>query len=129
MRIYGLIGKNLSHSSSARYFNQKFLKEEITNTRYKNFELKNILEFPKLIKENDISGLNITKPFKESIITKGTVKDLIQTARNRYQANLPGLAVKLGACTRHYQSNSEELKKFTSFKNFLYKTVKISEPN
>jgi len=71
----------------------------------------------------------VHKPFKENIITKGTVKDLIQTARNRYKANLPGLAVKLGACTRHYQSNSEELKKFTSFKNFLYKTVKISEPN
>ena len=71
----------------------------------------------------------VHKPFKENIITKGTVKNLIQTARNRYQANLPGLAVKLGACTRHYQSNSEELKKFTSFKNFLYKTVKISEPN
>ena len=71
----------------------------------------------------------VHKPFKENIITKGTVKDLIQTARNRYQANLPGLAVKLGACSRHYQSNSEELKKFTSFKNFLYKTVKISEPN
>jgi len=72
---------------------------------------------------------HVHKPFKENIISKGTVKDLIQTARNRYQANLPGLAVKLGACTRHYQSNSEELKKFTSFKNFLYKTVKISEPN
>jgi len=71
----------------------------------------------------------VHKPFKKNIITKGTVKDLIQTARNRYQANLPRLAVKLGACTRHYQSNSEELKKFTSFKNFLYKTVKISEPN
>ena len=71
----------------------------------------------------------VHKPFKENIITKGTVKDLIQTARNRYQANLPGLAVKLGACSRYYQSNSEELKKFTSFKNFLYKTVKISEPN
>ena len=71
----------------------------------------------------------IHKPFKKNIITKGTVKDLIQTARNRYQANLPGLAVKLGACSRHYQSNSDELKKFTSFKNFLYKTVKISESN
>ena len=68
MRIFGLIGKNLSHSSSARYFNEKFLKEEITNTRYKNFKLKNISEFPKLIKENNISGLNITIPFKESII-------------------------------------------------------------
>ena len=71
----------------------------------------------------------IHKPFKENVITKGTVKNLIQTARNRYQTNLPGLAVKLGACNTHYQSNPEELKKFTSFKNFLYKTVKISETN
>ena len=30
---------------------------------------------------------------------------------------------------QHYIKTSEELKKFTSFKNFLYKTVKISEPN
>ena len=71
----------------------------------------------------------VHKPFKENIITKGTVKNLIQTARNRYQANLPGLAIKLGVCTRDYQSNSEELKKFTSFKNFLYKTIKISDSN
>jgi hypothetical protein len=57
------------------------------------------------------------------------VRKLIQTARNRYQANLPGLAIKLGACGGHYQNDPEELKKFTSFKNFLYKTVKISAPN
>jgi len=72
---------------------------------------------------------HVHKPFKKNIITRDTVKNLIQTARSRYQASLPGLAIKLGACTRHYQSNSEELKKFTSFKNFLYKTVKISGPN
>ena len=72
---------------------------------------------------------HVHKPFKKNIITKGTVKDLIRTAQDRYQANLPGLAVKLGACGRNYQINSEEFKKFTSFKNFLYKTVKISEPN
>ena len=71
----------------------------------------------------------VHKPFKKNIITRGTVKDLIQTAQERYQASLPGLAVKLGACDKHYKNNSEELKKFTSFKNFLYKTVKISDPN
>jgi transcriptional regulator with GAF, ATPase, and Fis domain len=71
----------------------------------------------------------VHKPFKKNIITRGTVVDLIQIARNRYQANLPGLAVKLRACNLNYQTNSEELKKFTSFKNFLYKTVKISEHN
>ena len=71
----------------------------------------------------------VHKPFKKNIITRGTVVDLIQIARNRYQANLPGLAVKLRACNLNYQTNSEELKKFTSFMNFLYKTVKISEHN
>ncbi len=71
----------------------------------------------------------VHKPFKKNIITKDTVKNLIQTARDRYQTNLPGIAVKLGACARNYQGNLEEFKKFTSFKNFLYKTVKISEPN
>jgi transcriptional regulator with PAS, ATPase and Fis domain len=71
----------------------------------------------------------VHNPFKKNIITRGTVIDLIQIARNRYQVNLPGLAVKLRACNLHYQTNSEELKKFTSFKNFLYKTVKISKHN
>ena len=40
MKIYGLIGENLSHSFSSRYFNEKFLKEGITYACYKNFELK-----------------------------------------------------------------------------------------
>ena len=71
----------------------------------------------------------VHQPFKKNQLTRGTVKELIQTARTRYQANLPGLAIKLGACSEHYQSDPDESKKFTSFKNFLYKTVKISEPN
>jgi transcriptional regulator with GAF, ATPase, and Fis domain len=72
---------------------------------------------------------HIHNPFKKNIITRDTVIDIIQIARNRYHVNLSGLAVKLRACNLHYQTNSEELKKFTSFKNFLYKTVKISKPN
>ena len=68
----------------------------------------------------------VHQQFKENLLTRSTVKELIRTARKRYQANLPGLAIKLGACSEHYQSNSSENKKFISFKNFLYKTVKIS---
>ncbi|HAK37310.1 MAG TPA: GAF sensor protein, partial [Nitrospina sp.] len=71
----------------------------------------------------------VHRPFKRNRLTRDTVKKVIQTARKRYQANLPGLAIKLGACAGHYQNDPEELKKFTSFKNFLYKTVKISAPN
>jgi len=71
----------------------------------------------------------VHRPFKRNQLTRGTVKELIQTARKRYHANLPGLAIKLGACSEYYQSNPEENKKFISFKNFLYKTVKICAPN
>ena len=71
----------------------------------------------------------VHQPFKKNQLTRGLVQELIQTARKRYQANLPGLAIKLSACSDHYQSNPEGIKKFTSFKNFLYKTVKISELN
>ena len=68
MKTFGLIGKNLSHSFSSSYFNEKFFKEEITNTKYLNFELNDISEFPQLIKKYNLSGLNVTLPYKESII-------------------------------------------------------------
>ena len=68
MKTFGLIGKSLSHSFSSSYFNKKFFKERITNTRYLNFELSDISEFPQLIKKQNLSGINITIPYKESII-------------------------------------------------------------
>ena len=68
MRTFGLIGKNLSHSFSERYFKTKFHKENIINTEYKNFELNNISEFTALIRKMKPSGLNITIPYKESVI-------------------------------------------------------------
>jgi len=68
MRAFGLIGKSLSHSLSARYFNKKFYKEGITDAQYLNFEMKDISEFKQLIEKNKLSGLNVTIPYKESII-------------------------------------------------------------
>ena len=68
MRTFGLIGKSLEHSFSSQYFNEKFFKEGITDTQYLNFELKDISEFTELIKTHKLSGLNITIPYKESII-------------------------------------------------------------
>jgi len=68
MRIFGLIGKTLSHTFSERYFNEKFHKNDINDVQYKNFELKSIADFPRLIADNNLSGLNVTIPYKESII-------------------------------------------------------------
>jgi len=68
MRTFGLIGKSLSHSFSSSYFNEKFFKEGNTNAKYLNFELNDISEFPQLIKKQNLSGVNVTLPYKESII-------------------------------------------------------------
>ena len=68
MKTFGLIGRNLSHSFSSSYFNEKFSKERITNSKYLNFELNDISEFPQLIKKKNLSGINVTLPYKESII-------------------------------------------------------------
>jgi len=68
MRTFGLIGKNLSHSLSEGYFNKKFHKEDINDAEYKNFELNNISEFTDLVSKMKLSGLNVTIPYKESVI-------------------------------------------------------------
>ena len=68
MRTFGLIGKTLSYSFSEGYFNKKFHKEDINDAEYKNFELNNISEFTDLISKIKLSGLNVTTPYKESII-------------------------------------------------------------
>ncbi|WP_010231185.1 shikimate dehydrogenase family protein [Gillisia marina] len=68
MKTFGLIGKNIDYSFSRTYFNQKFSSEKI-EAIYKNFDLAHITEFPVLLNENnDISGFNVTIPYKEAII-------------------------------------------------------------
>ena len=68
-KIYGLIGKNINYSFSKNFFNNKFENEKI-NAVYINFDIKKIEEFKTIITENNISGLNITIPYKESIINQ-----------------------------------------------------------
>lgn len=69
MRLFGLIGKPLSHSFSKDYFTRKFEREHITDAKYQNFELQSIEEFHQLIAEHPgLCGLNVTIPYKESVI-------------------------------------------------------------
>ena len=65
---FGLIGKSLSHSFSKSYFDAKFLAEKKTDDSYTNFDLQNLDSFLALIEEENLSGLNVTKPYKESVI-------------------------------------------------------------
>ena len=69
MRFFGLIGKSLDHSFSPKYFKEKFEKEGIENTFYQLYTLEKIDEFNQLITDfTEFSGLNVTIPYKQSII-------------------------------------------------------------
>ncbi|MEI6124470.1 MAG: shikimate dehydrogenase [Bacteroidota bacterium] len=68
MRTFGLIGYPLEHSFSETFFQKKFVDEGITNCVYKLFPLQCIEEFPVLLKKTFIKGLNVTIPYKKSII-------------------------------------------------------------
>ena len=69
MRVYGLIGFPLEHSFSPKYFQQKFEKESITDADYRLFPLQNIHELPRLVaQERDLTGFNVTIPYKEAVI-------------------------------------------------------------
>lgn len=67
MRHYGLIGKHLSHSFSKNFFTAKFINEGI-DADYSLIELDDISTIDSIIAERELSGFNVTIPYKESII-------------------------------------------------------------
>jgi shikimate dehydrogenase len=68
MAKYGLIGKNISYSFSKSFFTEKFRIEHRKDT-YENFDIQDISLFPEIIKSTKgLKGLNVTVPYKESII-------------------------------------------------------------
>ncbi len=65
----GLIGYPLSHSFSRKYFSEKFARKGLAGYSYENFPLKEIGEFPNLLRDRpDLRGLNVTIPYKQSVI-------------------------------------------------------------
>ena len=67
---YALLGKSLSHSFSEKFLSEKFFKEGIKNTEYINLELDNLNNLKDKIKELNLSGFNVTIPYKIEIISK-----------------------------------------------------------
>ena len=67
MRRYGLIGRPLGHSASARYFASKFSREVITDAEYCLYELPAIEALGELL-PSDIDGFNVTIPYKREIM-------------------------------------------------------------
>ena len=69
MRIFGLIGRSLSHSYSADYFNAKFRETGVRDGEYRNFEIEHPSVVRELVRDLPaLEGLNVTMPFKVDII-------------------------------------------------------------
>lgn len=68
MKRYGLIGHPLKHSQSRFYFNEKFEYNGL-DCLYQHFDIKSLDELHDIMaKYPDLSGFNVTIPYKESII-------------------------------------------------------------
>ena len=78
MRQFGIIGSPLEHSYSPRFFSEYFRLHNI-DAFYQAYELDSIDAYPALIKENLFAGLNVTAPFKQTIIPY--LDDISDTAR------------------------------------------------
>lgn len=66
-RLFGLIGHPLDHSFSAAYFSEKF-KSENLNCSYENYDVNTLEDLKSVLLNRNIQGLNITIPYKESIL-------------------------------------------------------------
>jgi shikimate dehydrogenase len=68
MKKFGLIGKTLSHSFSREYFTEKFKKLKLSDHSYDLYELADIEEIESIFSISNLVGLNVTVPYKQSII-------------------------------------------------------------
>jgi len=69
MKHYGLIGYPLTHSFSKKYFTEKFKKKGLADHVYDLFEIKNLSDFPELLRANaKLCGLNVTVPHKIGVL-------------------------------------------------------------
>jgi shikimate dehydrogenase len=68
MTTFGLIGKNIGYTFSKDYFNEKFKKEKREAT-YTIYDIAHINEIHTILeKDKQLKGLNVTIPYKESVI-------------------------------------------------------------
>ena len=70
MKRYGLIGKTLGHSFSARYFAHKFEREGLSSScHYGLYELSDIGQVEEFVRQTpNLVGFNVTIPYKQQII-------------------------------------------------------------
>ena len=81
---FGLIGRDIDYSFSRKYFTKKFNSiETLSNYEYINFDIETVEEVNSIFNQKNIYGLNVTIPYKESII--------------KYLDDLDSLAFEIGS--------------------------------
>lgn len=67
---FGLLGKNIAYSFSKKYFTDKFKSLKLDHYEYVNYDLPKIEFFRETVLKDipKLGGLNVTIPYKESII-------------------------------------------------------------
>lgn len=114
MKLFGLIGYPLEHSFSKIFFSAKFRDEGLADCEYRNFPINSVGEFPLLLKkEPTLCGLNVTIPYKESIIP--LLDELDSEAREIGAVNC--VVIESGGKTKGY--NTDAYGFFTSIRPFL----------
>jgi shikimate dehydrogenase len=68
MKTFGLIGYPLSHSFSRKYFTEKFQQSGIKDCRYELYPIEDIASVKDLLQDPEVYGLNVTIPYKQSVI-------------------------------------------------------------
>ena len=66
-KLFGLLGKDIKYSFSRNYFSEKFEAENLKH-QYVNFDLTDLSNFGELLMKKDISGMNVTIPYKQDVI-------------------------------------------------------------
>ncbi len=68
MKKYGLIGFPLTHSFSQKYFQQKFIDEQLTDCTFINYSIEKIEDIKNILSDNALKGFCITIPHKKNIL-------------------------------------------------------------
>ena len=67
MREFGIIGRPLGHSMSARHFTAKFEREGL-DCHFDQYELPSIEALPELLERVPLEGFNVTIPYKQQVM-------------------------------------------------------------
>jgi shikimate dehydrogenase len=93
MRKFGIIGHPLAHSFSPKWFAEKFKKEGLNDCRYTAYDLPDINQLPLLLHNlgEELAGLNVTIPYKESVMDflAGIDKEAAEIGSVNVLKNLP----------------------------------------